>query len=73
MTAQDAHAARIDELEVRLIHQDKAIEDLNDVITRQWHAIDELKRRLEAMVGRMQAMEEGAHASTTDEPPPPHY
>lgn len=72
MTGNRTLNSRIDELEIRLVHQDKIIEDMNEVIARQWHAIDELTRKLNSLGGRMQAIEENAGAPP-DEPPPPHY
>ncbi|MDO9125834.1 MAG: SlyX family protein, partial [Parvibaculum sp.] len=62
MTGNKTPDARIDELEIRLVHQDKVIDDLNEVIARQWKAIDELSRKLAALSGRMQAVEEKSHA-----------
>ncbi|WP_370867316.1 SlyX family protein [Parvibaculum sp.] len=73
MTGNKTPDARIDELEIRLVHQDKVIDDLNEVIARQWKAIDELSRKLAALSGRMQAVEENSDAPPPVEPPPPHY
>ena len=61
---------RIDDLEIRLAHQDKAIADLNDVITGQWKKIEALERQLRRLNEEMQALE------SSDAPPiqkPPHY
>lgn len=73
MTGNTTLNGRIDELEIRIVHQDRIIEDMHEVIARQWHAIDELTRRLNSLGGRMQAVEENAGAPPSDEPPPPHY
>lgn len=63
---------RIDELEIRLVHQDKVIDELNEALSRQWQAIDELTRKLGALSGRMQVVEESVDAAPADIPPP-HY
>jgi SlyX protein len=72
MTDSDALRTRIDELEVRIAHQDRAIEDLNATITAQWKEIETLTRKLARLEDRIQ---EVADAPATDlpEPPPPHY
>jgi SlyX protein len=60
---------RLIELESRLMHQEKLLEQLDEVVTEQQKRIDVLERtlaRLQEQV-RMQAED---HPS---EPPPPHY
>ena len=61
--------ARIATLEMRTMHQDRVIEDLNDTITAQWKMIDSLARQITMLDDRMR---EGAGA-TSSEAPPPHY
>ncbi|MCF8471093.1 MAG: SlyX family protein [Parvibaculum sp.] len=74
MTNDRTPDPRIDELEIRLAHQDRIIEELNDALARQWRSIDELTRRLGALDGRVQIIEEDAKTSSpAAEPPPPHY
>ncbi|PKQ09387.1 MAG: SlyX protein [Alphaproteobacteria bacterium HGW-Alphaproteobacteria-12] len=74
MTNDRTPDARIDELEIRLAHQDRIIEELNEALARQWRTIDELTRKLGALGGRVQIIEEDAKASSpSTEPPPPHY
>ena len=62
---------RVDELEIRLAHQDRLIEELNEVITRQQDRMDRLVRDLrritEALHGISGPTEGGEDA------PPPHY
>jgi SlyX protein len=61
---------RLDDLEMRLAHQDKTIADLNDVITSQWKAIDTLERKLRRLNEELEAVQ------ATEAPPvqkPPHY
>ena len=41
---------RIIELEARLAHQERTLEEVNEVITRQQGEIDRLQARMEAIV-----------------------
>lgn len=70
MPSTDAHAERLEAVEIRLAHQDKMIADLNDVITAQWRKIDTLERQLGRLREELQSIEP---QRTTPEPPPPHY
>lgn len=65
--------SRIDTLEVRLAHQDRLIEDLNQTITAQWKDIDRLKREIERLSDRMASAELALGPDPGDEPPPPHW
>jgi SlyX protein len=61
---------RIDELEMRLAHQEKTIAELNDVITAQWKKMEALERQLRRFGEDLQAMD------SVDAPAnqkPPHY
>ena len=62
---------RIDELEIRVAHQDKTIADLNDVITAQWKQLEAMERQLRRFGEELEAMEsmEGPAANQK----PPHY
>ena len=68
MTQSDL-AARIATLEMRTMHQDRVIEDLNAAITAQWRIIDGLTRQVANLDDRMR---EGPVAAPSDVPPP-HY
>jgi SlyX protein len=65
--------SRIDALEIRLAHQERAIEDLNETITAQWKEIDRLKREVERLGDRLASAEQTIGADAADEPPPPHW
>jgi len=66
-------SARLDELEMRVVHQDQTIDELNEAITAQWKLIDRLERQVARLGERVaeteQAVSEAAPANT----PPPHY
>lgn len=65
--------ARADAIEERLAHQERAIEDLNAVLTDQWKLIDRLSRRLERLEGEFADMETAVRDAGIAEPKPPHY
>lgn len=73
MADRERLTQRIDELEIRLAHQDKSVEDLNDALAAQWRTIDELVRKLSGLESRLHSVERNADAPPSDEPPPPHY
>jgi SlyX protein len=64
---------RIDALEERAAFQDRAIEELNAVITDQWKLIDTLKRRIERLESEFAEIEISAREGSTVERKPPHY
>ena len=63
---------RLAELEIRLSHQERTIEELNETIVRQWKEIDALKRRLGWLDERVEAVERNT-GKPGQESPPPHY
>lgn len=64
---------RLEDLEVKFSFQQDTIESLNDIVTKQWQQIDQLKRQIERIEGRMQEMAEASPDAPLQEPPPPHY
>jgi SlyX protein len=58
---------RVTELEMALAHQDQTINDLSDMINRQWNEIERLKRELQ----RLDSMK--ADRPPDEDQPPPHY
>jgi len=71
------YAARLDELEVRLAHQDQTLHELGDEVYRQQRQI----MQLEAVVRQLAARLESAEGERAGEHPaerpideiPPHY
>ncbi len=61
---------RMDDLEVRVAHQEKTIAELNDVITAQWKKIEMLERQLRRFGEELQTLDSG-DAPTNQKPP--HY
>ncbi len=72
MTALMTQAERLDALEMRIVHQDETIDDLNATVTEQWKVIDRLSREIKALTDRL-ASANLAPARDPREEPPPHY
>ena len=64
------NARRLDEVEIRLAHQDTVISELNEVITAQWRTIAALERRLSDALDELRKL---GPQRDGPEPPPPHY
>ena len=64
---------RLAELEVRLTFQDKTIQELNEVVTRQQLQLDRMARELETLRAQLQVLAPSLVASRAEETPPPHY
>ena len=62
--------ARLDDLEVRIAHQEQMAAELNEVITAQWRKIAALERQLAHL--REEVQNSGPQREGP-EPPPPHY
>jgi SlyX protein len=62
---------RIDELEMRIAHQDKAIADLNDVVTSQWKKLEAMERQLRRLGEELEAQQSSEAPAANQKPP--HY
>jgi SlyX protein len=62
---------RLDEMEIRIAHQDKTIVELNDVILAQWKKLEMLERQLRRLGEELESMESGEGPSANQKPP--HY
>lgn len=65
-------SARLTDLEVRLAHQERTIEELSDVVATQGRAVDLLTERLRLLTERVRELESW-RPSPADDRPPPHY
>ncbi len=73
MTDTSNTPGRLDELEMRVVHQDQTIEDLNAAITAQWKLIERLERQVERLADRVAEGDQSAGQAAPVERPPPHY
>lgn len=48
---------KINDIETALMHQDRQIQDLNDMVNAQWKEIDALKNRLDLALGKISSLE----------------
>lgn len=65
---------RINELEVRLAHQDDLLEKLNQVVADQQQRIMDLEKLVELLTGRYRDIAESVDRLTPhQDAPPPHY
>ena len=71
--AQEAANDRIDNLEIRVAHQDEVIEALNKAVIEQWGKLDQALAWIERLEDRLREINMGAVRDVADEPPPPHY
>jgi SlyX protein len=64
---------RITELELRFMHQEKTIHELNETVCRQELAIARLERELGRMREQLQTLSPSINRTDAEEEPPPHY
>ena len=65
-------ADRLMVLESRMVHQDATIDDLNNMVNKQWTEIEILQRDLSEQRARLVRIESDLNPSQIDEKPP-HY
>lgn len=65
--------SRLDELEIRIAHQDQTIEDLNAAVTDQWKLIDKLQREVSRLTDRVSSAEDAIAEAPAANQPPPHW
>ncbi|WP_455222441.1 SlyX family protein [Kaarinaea lacus] len=64
---------RITEIESRVAFQDDTIQQLNDVIVRQQHDIEQLTEELQLLKQQIQSLAPSLVVDQAQETPPPHY
>jgi uncharacterized coiled-coil protein SlyX len=64
---------RITALERHIAHQDGTIDDLNEMVNKQWAEIEALRRDLAELRARLARVEGDVGPSQPDDLPPPHY
>ena len=62
--------ARIEELEIRFVHQEQVVAELNEMITVQWKRIEGLESHLKRLHEELQNMDQ---ARSGPDQKPPHY
>ncbi len=64
---------RINELEMRYMHQEETIQELNEIVCRQELAIETLKRECATLKEQFMTMSPSILRDPGQEEPPPHY
>ena len=64
---------RITDLEIRLTHQEAALEEMNGVLLEQHQLIQKLRDELSHLQHQLRGMNANNIADAADETPPPHY
>ena len=64
---------RLADLEAHVAHQDKVIEDLSDVLAKQWKEISGLNDKISYLKNTLQDLEDGTETPSSGDRPPPHY
>jgi SlyX protein len=65
--------SRIVDLEIRVTHQEAALQQLSDVLVQQQKLIDRLTGEVDALKEQMRAQAAFPVAPASEETPPPHY
>lgn len=64
---------RITDLEIRITHQEAAMEEMNGVLLEQHKLIQKLRDELNHQQRQLRDMNSSNIADASDETPPPHY
>lgn len=73
MTETEDTIARLDALEIRIVHQDSIIDELSEVSLKQWNEIKSLTDQLNHLTNKLQELENGISNPSDDDTPPPHF
>lgn len=68
--------SRLETLEIKCAHLERAVQELSDVLHRQQQALDRLAGRNEDLARQLEALEMAADGSARSDPRaeiPPHY
>lgn len=64
---------RITDLEIRLTHQDAAVEELTRVVLAQESELKKLNKEIEQLKAMLKEVSLSVVAHESEETPPPHY
>ena len=62
---------RIDRLEAHVAEQERVIQDMSEVMAKQWSNLDAMSAKVNRLLDRLSAVE--TERVAPDEAPPPHY
>lgn len=64
---------RLTDIEIQLMHHENTIQQLNEVVTRQQFAIEELQADLRQVLRHLRSLQPSDIRTPEEEEPPPHY
>lgn len=64
---------RVIDLEIRLTHQEAALDEMNGVLLAQHTLMGSLQDDIKRLRRQLQDVSAGGGAESDNEPPPPHY
>ncbi len=64
---------RLEMIEAKLAHQEKAVSELNEVVYRQQKQFDDLERKYEHLLQRYRELQSTVGGDDSQDIPPPHY
>lgn len=64
---------RLTDLEIRVAQQDQTIEDLSEIVRKQWDEMDQMRRNLDRQVAQLQDFVADQGNTPPADQPPPHY
>lgn len=67
------NTGRIEALEIKLSHLERAMSEINDVVIRQQKDLEVALARQQRLRDQLSVLEAGIGAGTTAEEKPPHY
>ena len=65
--------ARLSEVEIRIAHLERGLQELSDVLIRQQKELDRAVERTRILADRLAALQDADDAATAPEDRPPHY
>ncbi len=66
-------SGRLTDLEIRFMHQERTIQELNEAVYRQEQIIDRLEREVRQLREQLTFILPSLNRSAAEEEPPPHY
>ena len=64
---------RLTDLEIRFMHQERTIQELNEIVCRQELIIERLERDLRQIQEQLKQALPSLNRTEEEEEPPPHY
>ena len=64
---------RLTDVEIRLTHQEAALEEMNQVLLKQYQLIETLRHDLKILQRQLREVRASNVADLSEETPPPHY